>query len=282
MLSNINVISNSCMACKDSTRTRYISISAQATEKQHVPAIDDLLLRDRVDFVRCAARHCRRRHCRKIAVPGALQRLSYGGIGRQWRRAGPVIDRRHGTRGGECAAVFIHHGAARFETDLGQRNAAALPRGSQRVVPGTSMVLAVPMRPSATTSSPISKAFPTKPAPAESSILVPTSSAQSANWRLDAPGRVHRISANSLPPPFATPSSRNSSSVVPKPSAPPCRCRRDFTSIPSSRLLTGPRKMLVASNGDILVTEMRADGSRCCIPPPTAAASPAPMCICKD
>ncbi len=86
------------------------------------------------------------------------------------------------------------------------------------VVPGTSMLLAVPGESDRDNLIAYFQSVSNQVAPAESSIAVPASSTQSANWRLDAPGRLHRISANSLPPPFATPSSRNNSSVVPKPS----------------------------------------------------------------
>jgi glucose/arabinose dehydrogenase/cytochrome c2 len=125
------------------------------------------------------------------------------------------------------------------------------------VVPGTSMLLAVPDE---TARDNLIAYFQSvsNQAPVESSIVVPTSSAQSANWRLDAPGRVHRINANSLPPPFETPSSRNNSSVVPKPTSATVSVPPGFHVDSFISTLTGPRKMLVAANGDILVTEMRA------------------------
>ena len=124
------------------------------------------------------------------------------------------------------------------------------------VVPGTSMVLAVPEK---TDRDNLIAYFQSvsNETPAEASIVVPESSAQSANWRLDAPGRLHRISASSLPPAFATPSSRNSSSVVAKPANASLSVPPGFHIDIFSTGLTGPRKMLVAPNGDILVTEMR-------------------------
>ena len=77
-----------------------------------------------------------------------------------------------------------------------------------RMVPGTSMVLAVPAETDRDNLIAYFQSVSNQAAPSASSIDVPTSSVQSANWRLDAPGRVHRISANSLPPPFATASSQ--------------------------------------------------------------------------
>src|ERR1700761_1224858 len=86
------------------------------------------------------------------------------------------------------------------------------------VVPGTSMLIAVP---SDTERDDLIAYFQSSggqasPA-AAAAAAVPASSVQSANWRLDAPGRAHHISAASLPPPFETPSSRNNVSVVTKP-----------------------------------------------------------------
>jgi glucose/arabinose dehydrogenase len=94
--------------------------------------------------------------------------------------------------------------------------------------------------------------------PAEAPVVVPSSSTQSANWRLDAPGRRHHIGAHSLPRPFATASTRNNSSVVAKPAGASLSVPHGFHVDTFISSLTGPRKMLVESSGDILVTEMRA------------------------
>jgi glucose/arabinose dehydrogenase len=126
------------------------------------------------------------------------------------------------------------------------------------VVPGTSMLLAVPSESDRDNLIAYFQSVSNQAAPADSSIAVPASSTQSANWRLDAPGRLHRINANSLPPAFATPSSRNNASVVAKPSNASLAVPPGFHVATFISTLTGPRKMLVASNGDILVTEMRA------------------------
>jgi glucose/arabinose dehydrogenase/cytochrome c2 len=126
------------------------------------------------------------------------------------------------------------------------------------VVPGTSMVVAVPAESDRDNLIAYFQGVSNQKPPSESSIVVPASSAQSANWRLDAPGRMHHISATSLPAAFATPSSRNNSSVVPKPSSASLSVPPGFRVDTFISSLTGPRKMLVASNGDILVTEMRA------------------------
>ena len=126
------------------------------------------------------------------------------------------------------------------------------------VVPGTSMALAVPGESDRDNLIAYFQSVANQAPSSAASIVVPASSAQSANWRLDAPGRVHHISASALPAAFATPSSRNNSSVVPKPSNASLSVPPGFQVDTFISTLTGPRKMLVASNGDILVTEMRA------------------------
>jgi glucose/arabinose dehydrogenase/cytochrome c2 len=140
------------------------------------------------------------------------------------------------------------------------------------LVPGTSMLLAVQSDTERDNLIAYFQSVSNQAPAAESAIAVPRSSAQSANWRLDAPGRRHRIDANSLPPPFETPSSRNNSSVMPKPANASLSVPPGFHVDTFITGLTGPRKMLVETNGDILVTEMRggrvtvlhpsSDGSR--------------------
>ena len=131
------------------------------------------------------------------------------------------------------------------------------------VVPGTSMLLAVPGESDRDNLIAYFQGVSNQAAPAESSIVVPASSTQSANWRLDAPGRLHRINANSLPPAFATPSSRNNASVVPKPSNATLAVPPGFHVATFISTLTGPRKMLVAANGARLgaVYRVGPDGS---------------------
>jgi glucose/arabinose dehydrogenase/cytochrome c2 len=124
------------------------------------------------------------------------------------------------------------------------------------VVPGTSMVLAVPDEADRDNLIAYFQSLAGRAPAATQAITVPAASAQSANWRLDAPGQVHRINIASLPPPYATASSRNSSSVVPKPPSATLALPSGFTIEPFATGLAGPRKMLVAPNGDILVTEM--------------------------
>jgi glucose/arabinose dehydrogenase len=130
------------------------------------------------------------------------------------------------------------------------------------VVPGTSMLISVPVESErdnliAYFQSVANQAASPAPTLAPAPVGIPASSLQSANWRLDAPGRQHHITAASLPPPFATESSRNNSSVVTKPASAKLSLPPGFQIDNFASGLAGPRKMAVAPNGDIFVTEMR-------------------------
>jgi glucose/arabinose dehydrogenase/cytochrome c2 len=126
------------------------------------------------------------------------------------------------------------------------------------VVPGTSMAVAVPDE--ADRDNVVayfqSVARTASASAASEPAAVPTVSEQSANWRLDAPGQRHRISVGALPAAFATESSNNRPSVVPKPANATLAVPTGFRVEPFAKDLQGPRKMLVAPNGDIFVTEI--------------------------
>lgn len=91
--------------------------------------------------------------------------------------------------------------------------------------------------------------------PAADTRAVPTLSLQSANWRLDAPGKLHRIDAATLPAPFATPSTNNRTSLAPRPANAELKLPAGFHLALYRSGFAGARKMLLAPNGDILVTE---------------------------
>jgi glucose/arabinose dehydrogenase len=101
-----------------------------------------------------------------------------------------------------------------------------------------------------------------------SGIPVPAATELSADWRLDAPGRLHRIDLPSLPPPFATPSAGNSPNVIARPAAAALALPPGFHVETFATHLKNPRKMLVAPNGDILVSE--TNGGRISVLHPTA------------
>jgi glucose/arabinose dehydrogenase/cytochrome c2 len=87
------------------------------------------------------------------------------------------------------------------------------------------------------------------------SIPVPAASLRSADWRLDAPGRAHRIDLATLPVPFATPSARNGPKLIARPANAALALPPGFHIETFAANLQGPRKMLVAANGDVLVSE---------------------------
>ena len=130
------------------------------------------------------------------------------------------------------------------------------------VVPGSAMVVAVPneqdrgnlvayFQDLAHTAAAAGSAQ----AGGASTAAVPLASEQSADWKLDAPGREHRINLAALPPPFATPSTRNSPRLIDRPADAALVLPPGFHVEPFAAHLMGPRKMLVAPNGDILVSE---------------------------
>lgn len=78
-----------------------------------------------------------------------------------------------------------------------------------------------------------------------------------ADWRNDRPGRVHRVDARNLSAPFATQSSRNNPKVVDRPPGAQLALPPGFKVEVFAKQLDAPRRMLVASNGDVLVSELR-------------------------
>jgi glucose/arabinose dehydrogenase len=140
-------------------------------------------------------------------------------------------------------------------------------------VPGTSMAVAVPEETERGNIIAYFQSVSHTPAAAAGSDAahVPKVSEQSANWRLDSPGQQHRISVSALPAAFATDSSSNRPSVVSKPANATLAVPIGFHVEPFAKDLQGPRKMLVAANGDIFVTEI--SGGRVSVLHPTPDSS---------
>jgi glucose/arabinose dehydrogenase/cytochrome c2 len=141
------------------------------------------------------------------------------------------------------------------------------------VVPGTTMVVAVPdPKERGDLIAYFQSLAKIQAAPvAAAAIVVPSASQKSADWHLDAPGQVHKIAVASLPPPFATESTRNRHSLVAKPANARLSLPPGFRVEPFASDLKGPRKMLVIPNGDILLTE--TSGGRISILHPSADGS---------
>lgn len=84
---------------------------------------------------------------------------------------------------------------------------------------------------------------------------VATSAGPFTDYHSEAPGNVHRITAQDLPPPYATRSAGNGPSIVPRPA-------RAWPSVPPgfkvdlyATGLRGPRVIRTAPNGDLFVAE---------------------------
>jgi len=84
---------------------------------------------------------------------------------------------------------------------------------------------------------------------------IPPVSRSSADWKLDTPGRNHRIDLAALPAPFATPSTRNGPKLVARPAHAKLALPPGFRIDTFATSLAGPRKMLIAANGDVFVSE---------------------------
>jgi len=78
---------------------------------------------------------------------------------------------------------------------------------------------------------------------------------ESADWKQDAPGRVHHLTVAQLPRPYASESYTNFPHLVDKPAAARLRVPEGFQVAVFSRDLQGPRELRVAPNGDIFVSE---------------------------
>ncbi len=82
--------------------------------------------------------------------------------------------------------------------------------------------------------------------------------AQDGDWRGDAPGVMHSIAPDALPPPFATRSSSNTPSVIARPAGAMPRVPPGFTVGLFAEGLNAPRIVRVAPNGDIFVAESQS------------------------
>ena len=89
-----------------------------------------------------------------------------------------------------------------------------------------------------------------------------------ADWRGDAPGKAHRITAGDLPKPFATEAPRNRVEVVTRPADAQLKVPAGFEIKLFASGLDHPRLMRVAPNGDIFIAESTAGQVRVLRPAP--------------
>lgn len=76
-----------------------------------------------------------------------------------------------------------------------------------------------------------------------------------ADWQADTPGRVHRVRVGGLAAPYATRAARNFPRLVPRPADVLPSVPAGFRVNVFAENLTGPRRMLLAPNGDVLLSE---------------------------
>ena len=75
------------------------------------------------------------------------------------------------------------------------------------------------------------------------------------DWREDAPGRLHHIGAEALPRPYVTPSAQNPPKLVRRPPNAHLQLPPGFKAELFAAGFSGPRKMLLAVNGDVIVSD---------------------------
>jgi glucose/arabinose dehydrogenase/cytochrome c2 len=80
-----------------------------------------------------------------------------------------------------------------------------------------------------------------------------------ADWKKDAPGRVHKVDVSKLPAPFDTPSASKFPQVVAKPEGAKLSVPAGFQVDVFLTGLTGPRTMTVAPNGDVFLAETQSN-----------------------
>ncbi len=142
-----------------------------------------------------------------------------------------------------------------------------------QLVPGTAMVTAVPQDTERRNLIAYLQHTGTQAAQPSAAAAASAGQAQPAarpDWEDDAPGRPHHIDPTTLPPPFATPSARNRPHVVPRPPGAQLALPPGFQVDVFATQLLGPRRMIVAPNADVLVSETR--GGRISILRPAAQA----------
>jgi glucose/arabinose dehydrogenase/cytochrome c2 len=84
-------------------------------------------------------------------------------------------------------------------------------------------------------------------------------SQENADWKNDAPGRVHRIDLTALAAPYASSSASNFPQVVPKPEGAELKLPPGFSVAVFTTEVTGPRVMRIAPNGDIFLAETQSN-----------------------
>ena len=135
------------------------------------------------------------------------------------------------------------------------------------VVPGSAMVIALPKKEdrdnllayfSAVKDGTFKEDAPQRFGPPPGARPAATPPKGEADWKKDAPGRVHKIEVAKLPAPFASSSATNFPKFIDKPAGAKISLPPGFKVEVFAKDLTGPRAMRVAPNGDIFLTEAQS------------------------
>jgi glucose/arabinose dehydrogenase len=94
--------------------------------------------------------------------------------------------------------------------------------------------------------------------PATEKNEAPLPSPPFVDYRLEAPGRIHKVTINDLPEPYATKSASNGPQVVARPQNAWPEAPDGFKVEQFASNLDNPRLMRTAPNGDIFLAEMKA------------------------
>lgn len=121
------------------------------------------------------------------------------------------------------------------------------------LVPGTTMVVPVPIK--RDRDNLIAYFDSVAGAAPEKSAATSPAGVGEADWKKDAPGRVHHIKVADLPQPFATESARNMPRTMDQPADRKLAVPAGFKVEPFARDLKSPRALHTAPNGDIFASE---------------------------
>ncbi len=123
------------------------------------------------------------------------------------------------------------------------------------VVPGTSMVNAVAIQ---SVRQDLVAYFRSVKNVSQQGAASASAPAGGADWKNDKPGRVHHVTVESLPAPFATAAASNSVDIIARPKDAKLSVPPGFKVDVFASDLDGPRLVRVAPNGDVFVSEQGA------------------------
>lgn len=146
----------------------------------------------------------------------------------------------------------MKHAALRWNAESLQKFLAA----PAEVVPGTAMLIVVPQLQDRNNLIAYFSGITGKDRQTvDPSAAADRVKAEDEDWRRDRPGRVHYVDGANLPEPYSTGSENNRSRTVPPPPGTLPVAPAGFSVNVFAKGLSGPRRMITAPNGDILLSE---------------------------